>query len=258
MNTNHCILPHDVREQGPLSPQIKQAPTSNILNFGSCKPMHLETGSSFHSLSSAPPLSQYDFQRQFNMHSSSHGCIPDTSAQGNVGKMPTWALFQNSTNFNARDGVDVHPIFPSRPVMNANNGSSHGLCDDINALRQLITHPGSRNESGINTSLQKGVTCAPTRSSNLPDASLQTPSSVYNKQSSVAGGCPRVFCMGASEFDSSVLNLNIYRCFALLSESPCVINLKGGDLLLSNTGVFGILCSCHGLHMSVSEFCEVI
>lgn len=39
----------------------------------------------------------------------------------------------------------------------------------------------------------------------------------------------------------------------------CLILLeKGGDLLLSNTGLLGVLCSCHGLHMSIAKFSEVI
>lgn len=223
MNMSHCILPHDVREQVLLS-QMKQAPTSNILNFGSCKPTHLETGSLFQSLLSAPPsLSQYDFQRQLNMHSSSGSYIPDTFAHGNVGTMPTWQLLQNSAKFSARTGVDVRPVFPSRPIMNANNVSGHGLSDDLDALRAFTTHPGSRNESRISTSLLRGVTCAPSSSSNLLDAPLQTSSSVSKKQNSVTSGCPRVFCMGACEFDSSFLNLHIYHCFGLLSEFPCMI-----------------------------------
>ncbi|XP_073223764.1 uncharacterized protein [Cicer arietinum] len=40
-------------------------------------------------------------------------------------------------------------------------------------------------------------------------------------------GCPRVFCMGIS-----------------------------GHLLLSNTGLLGIVCSCHRCHMSILKFCE--
>ncbi|KAM7275643.1 hypothetical protein ACFE04_017509 [Oxalis oulophora] len=40
-------------------------------------------------------------------------------------------------------------------------------------------------------------------------------------------GCPRVFCFG-----------------------------KTGHLLLSNTGIIGILCSCHCFNMSISKFCE--
>ncbi|XP_030534190.1 uncharacterized protein LOC115743516 isoform X2 [Rhodamnia argentea] len=40
-------------------------------------------------------------------------------------------------------------------------------------------------------------------------------------------GCPRVYCLGTS-----------------------------GILLLSNTGVLGIVCSCHYSHMSVSKFCK--
>lgn len=216
LNISHCILPHDAREQGLLSPHMKQASTSNILNFGSCKPIHPEAGSSFHSLLSVPPpLSQYDFQRQSNVHSSGGCYVLDTSAQGNVGMMPSWPL-------DTRAGVNLHPVLP-RLTVSANNGTTRGLSDDVGTLRGLITHNGSRNESGINTSLQKGVTCTPLSSSDVLDASLQTPSPTSKKQNSVASGCPRVFCMGACEFDS-FSTLHLYQCFGLFSEFSCTID----------------------------------
>jgi hypothetical protein len=33
--------------------------------------------------------------------------------------------------------------------------------------------------------------------------------------------------------------------------------LEGGHLLISNTGLLGIVCSCHCCHMSILKFCEV-
>lgn len=45
--------------------------------------------------------------------------------------------------------------------------------------------------------------------------------------SSVTTGSPRVFCLNLS-----------------------------GDLLLSNTGLLGVVCSCHGIHMSIAKFSE--
>lgn len=223
MNISHCIPPHDARELGPLSPQMKQAPSSSILNFSSCKPTHPESGSSFLSLLSAPPsILQYDFQRQLNMRSFSGGCIPDTSALGNVGTIPNWPLLQDRSNFNARTEVDARPVFQSGPIMNANNGNSCGLSDDFDTLRAFISQAGNRTESGINTSLQKGVKCAPSSTSTLLDASLQTPSSVTKKQTSVASGCPRVFCMGACEYNF-LLIFSFTSAFGLLSEFLCMI-----------------------------------
>lgn len=34
-------------------------------------------------------------------------------------------------------------------------------------------------------------------------------------------------------------------------------NLVGGELTMSETGRLGVICSCHGLHMSVAKFSEV-
>lgn len=40
--------------------------------------------------------------------------------------------------------------------------------------------------------------------------------------------------------------------------SLVLIISKGGDLCLSNTGLLGVVCLCHGLYMSISKFLEVI
>ncbi|XP_039018787.1 uncharacterized protein LOC120150137 isoform X1 [Hibiscus syriacus] len=52
-------------------------------------------------------------------------------------------------------------------------------------------------------------------------------SSISDQPSTILSGCPRVFCLGT-----------------------------GGYLLLSNTGLLGIVCSCHFFHTSVAKFCE--
>ncbi|XP_057524340.1 uncharacterized protein LOC130804052 isoform X2 [Amaranthus tricolor] len=254
MNLSNSILPRDAREQGPLSPLMKQPPASNTLNFGSCNQNQTETGSLFRSLLSLPPaLSKHDSHRNLPTHSSGGICIPDASAQCNAGTMPNWSLVPTSASFNAGTRVDGYPNFPSRPGLNPKHGSNCGLgpSDELDALRGLITHAGSRIEYGINTCLPKGVACAssitpaglrtengsntylpkvvacaPSSCSTALDTSLQIPS-VNMKHNSAVNECPRVFCLGAS-----------------------------GNLLLSSTGLFGIRCSCHGLHMSVAKFCE--
>uniref|UniRef100_A0A2P2LDD9 Uncharacterized protein LOC105637593 n=2 Tax=Rhizophora mucronata TaxID=61149 RepID=A0A2P2LDD9_RHIMU len=56
---------------------------------------------------------------------------------------------------------------------------------------------------------------------------LEAEDSVSYNSSTFSRECPRVYCLTIS-----------------------------GDLLLSNTGLLGIVCSCHNFHMSVSKFCE--
>ncbi|XP_021987626.1 uncharacterized protein LOC110884244 isoform X2 [Helianthus annuus] len=51
--------------------------------------------------------------------------------------------------------------------------------------------------------------------------------SVHHQLSLPTSGLPRVFCLYAS-----------------------------GDLFLSNSGLLGVVCSCHGIHMSISKFSE--
>ncbi|KAJ4827238.1 hypothetical protein Tsubulata_015200 [Turnera subulata] len=69
--------------------------------------------------------------------------------------------------------------------------------------------------------LQNGESQMPLRMPSAADSHILDTASAFTSR------CPRVFCSGAS-----------------------------GDLLLSNTGLLGILCSCHCFHMSVSRFCE--
>lgn len=238
INMGHSIHPRDAQEPRLISPGMKPAPAvSNMLNFGSCKPVHHETGNSFLSLLSASPsFLQYDFQQQSNLKSS-WGNYPAKSAPNNAGTIPR-SLMHNNGNLNPAPAVDVHPVYPSRPTVNSNKYRSCGLYDDLDALRALITRASSRNENDSGASHRKSVNCAPrstadgemSRGSNsnvMLESSLQTSSSVAKKHIPVVRGCPRVFCMGAC-----------------------------GDLLASNTGLLGILCSCHGQHMSVSNFCK--
>ncbi|KAF6147626.1 hypothetical protein GIB67_031617, partial [Kingdonia uniflora] len=54
-----------------------------------------------------------------------------------------------------------------------------------------------------------------------------TKPAVFNNTFGFVKGLPHVFCLATS-----------------------------GELLLSNTGLLGVVCSCHSSHMSVSKFCE--
>lgn len=69
-------------------------------------------------------------------------------------------------------------------------------------------------------------------------------------------GCPRVFCMGISEWEKFIFSVWLMFIY-LLRTQICIVELQGGHLLLSNTGLLGIVCSCHRCHMSILKFCEV-
>ena len=53
------------------------------------------------------------------------------------------------------------------------------------------------------------------------------------------------------------LLVKIYPWYIYIDNSHFYCQFKGGHLLLSNTGLLGIVCSCHCCHMSVLKFCEV-
>ncbi|KAK9683551.1 hypothetical protein RND81_10G149400 [Saponaria officinalis] len=212
-----------------------------MLNFGSSKQANPESGNSYLSLLSGPPsLLQYDFPLQSSLKLSTiaSGSYPDQPALRNVTGMGKWPLLHDNGNLNVRDAGEAHPVFPCRSPVSANDGNSGNICVDFDCRRVFVNRTDYRNDSGRSTLLlQSGLTCSPSSSRNgeflaltnaaVLEASLQTSSSKFTKQPSFVSGCPRVFCMGAC-----------------------------GDLLVSNTGLFGIFCSCHGMRMSILKFCE--
>lgn len=232
MNLGNCVLPHSVQEPTLMSPGVKSASTfSYMLNFGSSKPVTAESGHSFLSVVSVvPSMFQHDFQEQSTGKSPSGSYYPTKYSFCNTGTMPNWPLLQNSGSLipgRPTPVSHVQPTFPFRPTPITNNHNIHGRHTDLDALRAVI-----RTENG------SGLSCRPSRTADgevchgsignsALEASPRATSSVAMNQTSVRSECPRVFCMSAC-----------------------------GDLLLSNTGLLGILCSCHGLHMSVSNFCE--
>ncbi|KAL9226746.1 hypothetical protein vseg_002520 [Gypsophila vaccaria] len=211
-----------------------------MLNFGSSKAVNPETGNSYLALLSGPPsLLQYDFPHQSNVKLStiSGDSYPDQPALSNVIAMGKWPLLHDNGNVNVRDRGEVQPVFPCRPPISANDGNSSNIRNDLDSLRVIVNRTDFKNESGQRTLLHKGLAHSSSSSRNgeflalanaaMFEASLQTSSSKFTKQPSLVSGCPRVFCMGAC-----------------------------GDLLVSNTGLFGIFCSCHGMRMSILKFCE--
>ncbi|XP_074276607.1 uncharacterized protein LOC141600301 isoform X2 [Silene latifolia] len=207
-----------------------------MLNLGSTKPLNPENGNSILSPLSVPPSLQYDLRHQSNLKSSSIS-HPERSALRNVNSLGNRPLLHDNGNFNMRGEGEFHTVFPCRPPMTATNWNSSDVYDDLDSLRAFVNRTDFMNESGRSSLFQKGLINSPSSNRNgefhgltnnvVLEASSQTSSSTPTKQPSFVSGCPRVFCMGAN-----------------------------GDLLLSNTGLFGIFCSCHGMRMSVLKFCE--
>ncbi|XP_059592247.1 uncharacterized protein LOC100255892 isoform X4 [Vitis vinifera] len=236
---------------------IQEPLFSNTLNLGSYRSGHAELGNSFLALLSGPPsLLQCDLQQLLNpkpictsnklpVYSSS---VTVSTAGSGVPHAPTGSLSENLGYQKPRSGMDFCPIVSSTTAVSTNCSSTSVLHDALQAAnlnlqssdlaKATIHHMVPRNEKVREFSSLKGGWPVNTGSANFGKlhgtnihASQKRPSeassSLCDHQATFTSGCPRVFCFGTS-----------------------------GDLLLSNTGLLGVVCLCHCWHMSVSKFCE--
>ncbi|CAK9146456.1 unnamed protein product [Ilex paraguariensis] len=216
---------------------------------------HTELGSSFLSLLSGPPsLLQCDLQDLSNPKSfSTSSKVPVNSssvivsaAGSGVSVAPNGLLSQNLYNRNLKAGIDLCPVVSSRAAATGSCRSASGMHDVLQAAnldvqKSELAKAGFRlnvlaSEKAKGYSFPNGALFTSSSPANVEkhhgnnvQESQNVPSkynsSGFHQSSSLTSGCPRVFCLGAS-----------------------------GDLLLSNTGLLGVVCSCHGLHMSLSKF----
>ncbi|XP_042989287.1 uncharacterized protein LOC122316660 isoform X3 [Carya illinoinensis] len=219
---------------------------SNSLSFSIHKTGRADLGNSFLALLSGPPsLLQCDFQEfSHPKSSSSSGKLPSNVSSfsmnavgSDIPLISNRLLSENLSNQNLRNGADFGPVFSSRAVVNSNGSNSvlHDL-QGLDLTKAVVSHIIPCNEKVKDPSLNGE--CHVTNpadtwklssgnvqsSQNVP---LEVNSSSSKQPSAFMSGCPRVFCLD-----------------------------KSGHLLLSNTGLLGIVCTCHYFHMSVSKFCE--
>ncbi|GMI95088.1 hypothetical protein HRI_003178100 [Hibiscus trionum] len=221
---------------------------ANNSNLFSHKSHQAELANSFLALLSGPPsLLQCDFQELSSrkvFNASRNANINDFASEspGTYGTL----LSENQSNQTTENEANCSAI-PSRLVLSSSSSAvsvSHGnfqvsnLNIQTSDLAKVVNHhmlPGT--EKVMNFATLKGD-CYGTgivKTGNPHNKNVQistkirkeSNSSISDQPSTVLSGCPRVFCLGT-----------------------------GGYLLLSNTGLLGIVCSCHFFHTSVSKFCE--
>ncbi|KAK2659681.1 hypothetical protein Ddye_006214 [Dipteronia dyeriana] len=258
MDSGHYIYSHAVHDlRSAVQGRVQDLMTPNIQNINSSRLAHDELGNSFLALLSGPPsLSQCDFQEPSNskaFRASSSKLAIDGSgltmhAVGSgVSPIVSGPPSEHQSNQNMQNGANRFFAVSSRAPVNSNFDSNFVLHDGIQAanlslpgsdLAKAVIHklvPG--NEKAKDSSSMKGewhqtssANARKLRNSTISMSEkvpLDTNSSLSNQSSICTSGCPRIICLGAS-----------------------------GDLLLSNTGLLGIVCSCHCFHMSVANFCE--
>ncbi|XP_059459426.1 uncharacterized protein LOC132188988 isoform X3 [Corylus avellana] len=245
MNTGFHSYPHvgsDLRSM--MLGRMEDPFCSNSLNFSIHRSGCADLGNSFLALLSGPPsLLQCDFQElSYPKASGSCGKLPSngTSVTANafgsdIPLTSSGLLSENLGNQNPRNGADFCPVVSSRAVLSSNCSGNSVLHDlqGSDLAKAVISHivPGSEKVKGPylsggwhSTSAVKPNSMNVQSSQKMP---LEANSSISKQSSTFMSGCPRVFCLDTT-----------------------------GYLLLSNTGLLGIVCLCHCFHMSVSKFCE--
>ncbi|GMH10850.1 hypothetical protein Nepgr_012691 [Nepenthes gracilis] len=202
---------------------------------------HSEIGNSFLALLSGPPSTLQEIQQLSNINISDvcKYAVNFDSLTGRTSSLGAsiWPVSQETGNQNPRIGVDTLPDFRLRCVTSANRSSSISLHDGLEADRELIKFAGYGTEDVRNVSA-------------LNEGCLGSWSSARDKMYHDTNNCVSWKTPEAASFVP-------YEASLVMSVSPRVFCIGiCGDLLLSKTGFLGIVCSCHGVPMSVSKFCE--
>ncbi|XP_059459428.1 uncharacterized protein LOC132188988 isoform X4 [Corylus avellana] len=217
MNTGFHSYPHVGSDlRSMMLGRMEDPFCSNSLNFSIHRSGCADLGNSFLALLSGPPSLLQCDFQELSYPKASGSC-------------------ENLGNQNPRNGADFCPVVSSRAVLSSNCSGNSVLHDlqGSDLAKAVISHivPGSEKVKGPylsggwhSTSAVKPNSMNVQSSQKMP---LEANSSISKQSSTFMSGCPRVFCLDTT-----------------------------GYLLLSNTGLLGIVCLCHCFHMSVSKFCE--
>ncbi|KAG8375823.1 hypothetical protein BUALT_Bualt10G0140400 [Buddleja alternifolia] len=213
---------------------------------------HADLGASFLSLLSQPSVHMpCDLQHLLDSKpapGSGHVSLNQRTAYGfsagsRVSLVPS-ALWSHNTNCQSLTvGEGFSPLISSNSAVSVNRGYSSGLPQAANlnfqksqSVSSQSPHEkdrqhnsfsliGNNNSSPISANSRRLQNVADiTASQNVP---VERNFSVGYHGNNPSSSFPRIFCSGIS-----------------------------GNLLLSDTGLLGVVCSCHGLYMSISKFSE--
>ncbi|KAL6296703.1 hypothetical protein ACE6H2_004845 [Prunus campanulata] len=248
-NTGYYSYPHGSQDLRPTMIGRLQDPLlASKLYSGSHRSEHANSGNSFLALlSGSPSVFQCDFQELSNPKPISTSCkiLPDSNnfiGNGIGSAIPVTSsgvLSENLRGQNLQSGAASCTKVSSRSVPSSSCASNSVLHDlQSSDLAKVVTRNmvlGSEKVKGSFSLSGEWRGVSPADTGKACGENIQTSKKlpvegnfvISNQASSFMNGCPRVFCSTTS-----------------------------GYLLLSNTGLVGIVCSCHCLHMSVLKFCE--
>ncbi|XP_017430072.1 uncharacterized protein LOC108337982 isoform X4 [Vigna angularis] len=223
-------------KQGPVYPSFPLSTTSGSGQTDAGNPfMGLPYGS--------PSSLRYDFQnmseRKLGMSSGDSTDAIGNSVVGSIesGTFRTSGvglITENLINCNLQSWVNNFPEISSRAMVGLSNSSNfvfHNIWGSNTATQHTVPGGTKAAESFSFPGQYRGT--YPAFGLNICCSDIHTTPNIASEWGSpkyatpYMSGCPRVFCMG-----------------------------KSGHLLLSHTGLLGVVCSCHCSHMSVLKFCE--
>nr|GEU63116.1 post-SET domain-containing protein [Tanacetum cinerariifolium] len=243
MKSSHLGYPPIVQEPCSSNQKMMANPLFQTTNFNVYNSSLSPMGTPFFTLLSGPPsFSQYDPQRVLSskpLNPSGKAHVNNTSS--GVGPTHREASFgspklqsQNIDNHYQKSKIENSPVAPIKTLASDSGNRVSSLHDLMQARR--VSDPSLEPVKAANYHTSHGIAQlhgfsspkAIQSSRPTPAQSGKLPSSSIPPQlSPVASGSQRVFCLYAS-----------------------------GDLFLSNSGLLGVVCSCHGYHMSIAKFLE--
>ncbi|KAJ4958628.1 hypothetical protein NE237_025739 [Protea cynaroides] len=252
-NAIQCLHPFTAHEFSLTNSGVLQEPlVLNGMNLSSSQSGRPDMANSFLALlSGSSPQLQCELQQlsssrsamsasKFPEHDSN---IAVSGATCGVPITPIMPFNQHQGNGNMGNAAEFCPIVPSRVASTTNHGGASFLHDNFQ-LANLNIQSSDYAKTGFDHSV-----CSNERGGNMRQG---CPSG--NPGNSYLFNKTTIQCLPNIPSESKAVMLDPPPAFK--RGHPLVFCLaKTGNLLLSNTGLLGVICSCHNLHMSIAKFC---
>ncbi|XP_071719838.1 uncharacterized protein [Rutidosis leptorrhynchoides] len=243
ISSNHYSYPHIMQERSSSTRKMLVDPFLQTSSFSLHNSNLSAMGTPFFTLLSGPPsLSQYNSQqipsskssnppsKAYVFNSNTIVGPPQREASYGSSNPPTQVI----NNSYLKSKVNICSVVPVRSLASDGGNTTSCLHDVVQARKlsdptvELAKAANYHTSHGIQQSNDFSSLKAAPISGPMPAQreKLHNPS-IPLQPSPLISGLPRVFCLYAS-----------------------------GNLLLSSNGVLGVVCSCHGFRMSISNFLE--
>ncbi|XVF89362.1 hypothetical protein PTKIN_Ptkin19aG0124300 [Pterospermum kingtungense] len=278
MNSGQYLHQHAKQDlSSALHERMHESMPPNYSNLFPQKSNHSELDNSFLALLSGPPsLLQCDFQELSSRKVLNAARSVNVNDFGSAIPRASGALLsENLSNQNMQGGANCYAA-PSRLVLSSSSNGVpilHGNlhASDLNLptsdLVKEVNHHRLPGIEKIKDFANLKGDCYGTSSSAKagyphskdiqmsPKVLEESNFSISDQPSTILSWCPRLFCLGTGECMIYVI-LVVWLTWIWPNIFSFQFDGEVGYLLLSNTGLLGVVCSCHFYHTSVAKFCK--